>query len=162
MALFTPLDGRITSQNTLLGPLTGGEVQEIVSPGTAANGNTYQIALQTTAAFYAAWPTLNAEKILAGASLASPYQVLTTDTRILFNKTVGAASYAVLPLAASMIYGQEVLFKDIKGDAGTNAITVTFTGGEKCDGLTQVQITQPYGWFRVTPTPGGGSWYMSG
>lgn len=159
--LFVPTDGRITSQNILSGPLTGGEVQEIVSPGNAALGNTYQITTAVLAAFYAGFPFLNTEVILAGATSGSPYVVETTDTRILFKKTIGAASYAACPLAASMIYGQSVFFKDLKGDAGTNAITVTFTGGELCDGQSQLQITNPYGWFAITPTPGGGSWYVS-
>ena len=155
-----PLDGRITSQNILSGPLTGGEVQEIVSPGNAAQGNTYQVTTAVQAAFYSAFPALNTEIITAGATSISPYQVAITDTRILFNKTLGSASYAVVPLAASMEYPLGIFFKDLKGDAATNAISVTFTGGQLCDGLSTITITDAYGWFTIFPVPGGTSWYM--
>ena len=156
-----PLDGRITSQNILGPPLNGGEVMEIVSPGNAAHGNTYQVSIAVLAAFIAAFPSLNTETITAGATLISPFDAETTDTRILFNKTIGSASYAVLPLAASMVYSQPVLFKDLKGDADTNPITITFTAGELCDGLSTVQITTSYGWVTINPVVGGGAWYMT-
>jgi hypothetical protein len=160
--LMIPLDGRLTSQNILTGALNGAEVMYIVSPGNATGGNSYQISTLTLAGFFTAFPYLNSEVILAGATSGSPYMVETTDTTILFKKTLGAASYALCPLAASMAYGQEVLFKDIKGDAGTNNITVLFTSGEECDAQSQLEITTNYGWFKITPIPGGGGWYQSG
>ncbi len=159
MSLTTPADGQITSLTLLSPPLTGGEVQEIVSPGNAAAGNSYQVTIATLAAFYAAFPFLNTENITAGATLVSPYSVETTDTTILFNKTIGSASYAVLPSAGSMLYPFPILFKDFKGDAETNNITISFTGGQLCDGQSQVTITNDYGWVRIAPGPGGGSWY---
>jgi hypothetical protein len=162
MALFIPLDGRIPSQNPLPAPITDGSaVMEIVSPGNNDTGNTYKASLNTLAAFFAAFPFLNSELITAGATSGSPYPVQPNDTRILFKKTLGSASFAVCPLAASMVYGQTVFFKDIKGDARTNNITVTFTGGELCDGQSQMKITNNYGWFAITPVPGGGAWYQS-
>jgi hypothetical protein len=156
-----PLDGRITSQAVLSAPLTGGEVMEIVSPGNAAHGNTYQVSTAVLAAFAAAFSSLNTETITAGATSGSPFNVETTDTRILFNKTIGSASYALLPLAASMVYSQPVLFKDLKGDADTNPISITFTAGELCDGLSAVEITTSYGWVTINPVVGGGAWYMT-
>lgn len=159
--LFIPLDGRITSQNVLGGPLNGSEVMEIVSPGTAAQGVTYQINTQVLAAFFAAYPALNTELLTAGATLVSPYPVATTDTRILFDKTLGSASYAVLPLSSSMAYPLGVLFKDIKGDAATNNITISFSGGQLCDGLSTVVINNAYGWVTINPIPGGSGWYVT-
>ena len=159
--LFSPLDGRLTSQNILSGPLNGLEVLYIVSPGNANLGNSYQVTTDTLAAFFAAFPSLNTELITAGATLATPYDVLTTDTRILFRKTLASATYAVLPLASTMEYGQPVLFKDLKGDAFTNNITISFTGGELCDGSSSVIINNDYGWVTVNPVPGGGSWYVT-
>ena len=156
-----PLDGRITSQNILTLPLVGTEVMEIVSPGNAAQGNTYQTTLDYLAAFFSAFPSLNTELITAGATLATPWPVLTTDTRLLFNKTLASASYAVLPLAASMAYLQPVLFKDLKGDAGTNAITISFSGGELCEGQSTIVINNPWGWVTLNPIPGGGGWYQT-
>lgn len=160
-ALFVPVDGRITSQNVLPAPLNGAEVMEIVSPGNAALGNTYQVTTDVLAAFFASFPFLNTELITAGATVGSPYAVLTTDTRVLFRKILGSASYAVLPTAATMLYPVGVFFKDLKGDAETNPITISFTGGELCDGLTDVQIVTNYGWVTINPVPGGGAWYMS-
>lgn len=158
MALFVPLDGRITSQNTLSGPLTGTEVMEIVSPGNAALGNTYQITTSVLAGFVSVGVS---EIILSGATSGSPYLVQPADRRILFNKTSGSASFATCPLATTML-GGPVLFKDLKGDANTNNISVSFTGGELCDGQSSLQVKTNYGWFVITPIPGGGGWYQSG
>jgi hypothetical protein len=111
---------------------------------------------------YSAYPSLNAEIITAGATSISPYAVLTTDTRILFNKTLGSPSYAALPSAASMLYPGGVVFKDLKGDAFTNNITITFSNGELCDGLSSVIIENDYGWVTINPVPGvGGAWYLT-
>ena len=157
---FVPADGMITSLQVLPIPLNGGEVQEIVSPGNSAEGNSYQVTTATLAAFYAAFPFLNTEIITAGATFASPYLVETTDTNILFNKTIGSASYATLPSSGSMAYPFPVLFKDIKGDAYTNNITINFTGGQECDGQTSVVINGAYGWARIAPIPSGSGWYQ--
>lgn len=156
-----PPDGRLTSQQLLTTPLDGTEVMYIVSPGTAAAGNSYQVTTLFLATYFAALPTINTTVITAGATLADPYDVLVTDSKILFNKTIQSASYAVLPLADSMTYPFEVLFKDIQGDAGTDPITITFTGGELCDGMSEIVIGNPYGWAAITPIPGGGGWYQS-
>ena len=156
-----PTDGRLTSQNVLAGPLTGGEVTWIVSPGNAALGNTYQVTTEVLAAFCAAFPVLNTTLITSGATVGSPYAVETTDTRILFNKTLASASYAVLPLSGALVYPFGIFFKDIKGDADTNPITITFSGGQHCDGLSSIQITTAYGWVTINPIPGGSGWYMS-
>ena len=161
MTLAVPLDGRLTSQNVLAAPLDSSAVMYIVSPGTAAAGNSYQVSLTTLAAFFAAFPELNTELITAGATLASPYAVETTDTIILFKKTLASASYATCPLASTMMYKQTVLFKDAKGDADVNPITINFSGGELCDGLSNLTIGNPYGWVRATPLPSGGGWYQS-
>jgi hypothetical protein len=159
-ALFTPTDGRLTSQNILAGPLNGGEVMEIVSPGNAAAGNTYQVTTSVLAAFFAAFPFLNTEFITSGATIGSPYLVQTTDTVILFNKILGSASYTTLPLASSMAYPLPILFKDLKGDAATHNITIQFTGGQLCDGLSTISILNAYGWTRIAPIIGGTGWYQ--
>jgi hypothetical protein len=155
--LKVPLDGRITSQAILTGPLTGGEVQEIVSPGNATLGNTYQVTLLTQAAFFAAFPALNTEIVTAG----STYNVLTTDTRILVDKTLGSPTSIVFPLSGSMLYQQPVLIKDIKGDVFTNNITITFSGGQKCDNQPSIVLSNNYDWVTINPIPGGSGWYKT-
>lgn len=157
----TPQDGRMTSFAPVPATLAGTELMWLVQPGNPSLGVLYNATLDTLAAFFAAYPALNSELITAGATVASPYLVQALDTRILFDKTLASASYAVCPLASSMTYGQPVLFKDLKGDADTNNITITFTGSELCDGLSTVQITTAYGWVTLVPKPGGGAWYMS-
>lgn len=159
--MATPLDGRLTSFTQLSGQLNGGELMYIVSPGNAAQGNSYAITTSTLAAFFSSYPFLNSELITSGATAGMPYSVSTTDTRVLFDKVLSSASYAVCPPAASMIGAQEVLFKDVRGTASTYNITISFSSGELCDGLSEIQITTNYGWVGITPVPGGGAWYQS-
>ena len=159
-ALVTPSDGRITSQNILASPtVTGDAVMEIVWPGNAAQGNTYQISLLSLAQFFASSPALAKEIVTSGATSGSPYQVPTNAGWVFFNKTVGSASYAQLPLSTTLLAAQPIFFKDMKGDAATNNITIQFTG-EQCDGLTELSITTNYGWLSIQPIPpSGGAWY---
>ena len=156
-----PLDGRLTSLTVLNLPLGGSEVMEIVSPGTAAAGNNYQVTTAVLAAFMAAFPVLNREYIISGATLASPYQVETTDTQVIFNKTIASASYATLPLSGSMAYPFGILFKDLKGDANTNNITINFSGGQLCDGQSSIVIRNAYGWVTIYPSPAGNGWFLT-
>lgn len=151
-----PLDGRITSQNVLNIALNGGEVMEIVSPGNAALGNTYQVTTAALAAFFAAFPFLDTTLVTAG----STYNMLTTDTLILVDKTIGSPTSIVVPLAGSMVFPFPVIIKDGKGDAATNNITVTFTGGQLVDGQSSLVIDNAYGWVTINPFPvTGASWY---
>lgn len=131
--------------------LDGGEEVPIVQGGTTKR--------TTTGAIATTYGQLNTEIVLAGATLASPFLVGVMDSTVLFDKIVGAASYALMPLAAAMEFTSPVLFKDIKGDAATNNITVVFSGGEECDGLSSLSITNDYGWISIRPLPGGGGWY---
>jgi hypothetical protein len=156
-ALFVPLDGRLTSQNVLTGPLTGGEVMYIVSPGNADKGNSYQVTTQTLSGFFQGFGVIT--EVTFGATSGSPYPVLTNQSRVLFDKTSGSASYALCPLSAT-ITTQDILFKDLKGDANTNNITIEFTSGETCDGLSSLVVNNNYGWVKIAPIPGGGGWYQ--
>lgn len=133
----------------------------IVSPGNVTQGVLYNVTVNTVAGFISALPVLNAVIITSGATIGSPYAVATTNTRVLFNKTVSSPSFATCPIANTVTYGHSIFFKDLKGDAATNPITIRFTGGELCDGLTQLVIANPFGWVEVTPVPGGGAWYQS-
>ncbi len=151
-----PTDGRLTSQNPLSIPLTGGEVMYIVSPGNAALGNSYQVTTAALAAFFAAFPFLDTTLVTAG----STYNMLTTDTLILVDKTIGSPTSIVVPLASSMAFPFPVIIKDGKGDAATNNITITFTGGQLVDGQSSLVIDNAYGWVTINPFPvTGASWY---
>lgn len=98
--------------------------------------------------------------ITSGATIGSPYQPPSGVSRVLMNKTVGAASYVQF-LAASTYNGLPVLIKDLKGDAVTNNITITFTGGELADGDSTVVLNVSYGAVWVNPLPGGGGFYLT-
>lgn len=157
--MTSPPDGRLTSFSVLTGALGGQELMYIVSPGNVALGVSYGITTDTLGAFFGAFPSLNTEIVTAGAT----YNVLPTDTRVLVNKTLASATTIVFPAALSMQYPNGILVKDLKGDAGTNPITINFTGGELCDGLGsgQIIISNPYGWVTINPVPGASAWYMS-
>ncbi len=157
------------AQNPLLNDFQGGQMTdlpaypgtldltalfEIVSPGTAAAGVNYGITSVQLAALLFGVQFSSPTIITSGAT----YNSVATDTRILVNKTVGSATSVVL--LTSQSYSQPVLVKDLKGDAGSNPITVTFSGGQTLDGLApaQVVINNPYGYFWFNPLAAGG-WY---
>lgn len=124
---------------------------EVVSPGTAANGVNYAISLQQLSLLILSTsyqPTF----VIAGAV----YPSVGTDTRILVNKTIGSATSVILLPSAS--YSLPVLVKDLKGDSGTNPITVTFSSGQTMDTLTSVPINNSFGYFWFNPLASGG-WY---
>jgi len=156
-ATFVPVDGRMTSLQELDIPLTGDEVMEIVSPGNAAEGNNYQVTTLTLGAYFGSFQYSNTVVVPEGDT----YPVEITNTRILVGAGTASPTSIVFPLASTMFSPYPVLVKDLVGDAANNAITITFTGGELCDGLSSIEINSAYGWVTVNPTPGGGSWYMS-
>lgn len=158
---FIPIDGRITSLNPFAGALVGTELQEVVSPGSVSQSISYKVTTAQQAAFYATYPYFNIVIITAGATLAVPYAVSPTNGTILFNKTIGSPSYAVMPLVSAMPYPVAILFKDLKGDAASNPITISFSGGQLCDGQSTVVIADNYGWARINPVPGGTVWFES-
>jgi hypothetical protein len=154
----TPLDGRLTSLNSLNIPFTGGELMYIVSPGNAALGDSYNVTTAQLAGFFGAFPFLETTLVTAGAT----YNMLATDTRIVVDKTIGSPTSIVAPLASLMSYPFPVLIKDGKGDAATNNITITFTGGQLCDGQSSIVIDNAYGWVTINPFPvTGASWYQT-
>lgn len=91
-----------------------------------------------------------------GIVVASPYAVGFTDQRVLVNRAAGftGATSIILPKGAQK--QGPVLVKDLKGDAATNNITVTFALGESADGLTSVVIKVAFGAYWFNPLSGGG------
>lgn len=83
----------------------------------------------------------------------SSYDAQPNDQRILVNKTIGSVTAILLPLGVNK--NGPVLVKDLKGDAATNPITVTFTGNEQADGLGTVTINVNYGAYWFNPLTGG-------
>lgn len=156
-ALFIPSDGRLTSQNSLTGTLDGTELMYIVSPGTQGQGISYKITTGVLATFFSAYPYLNTEIITAG----SIYNVAPTDTRILVNKTLPSPTTIQFPAPSSMVYPFSILIKDIKGDADVNPITINFTSGALCDGLSSFVLSTSYQWTTINPVPGANAWYMT-
>lgn len=147
-----PADGRLTSQNVLSEVTDGTAVMYIVSPGSADLGISYQISLTTLASYFNAQAAGAPTFVTSG----SVYNSVSSDYRILVNKTVGSATSIILLPSAD--YNHPILVKDLKGDADVNPITVTFSNGQLIDGLSQIVIENPYGYFWFNPLDAGG-WY---
>lgn len=145
--------GQMTDLPVFGGSFDGTELFEIVAPGSAALGVNYSVTTALLATYIFSFLN-NPTFVLSGAV----YNSVATDTRILVNKTIGSATSIVL--LNSALYKVPVLVKDLKGDAGTNPITVTFSGGQTLDGLSpaQVVINNPYGYLWFNPLAAGG-WY---
>lgn len=150
--LFVPQDGRLTSANPFTGTLTGDALFYVVSPGNATAGNSFSITAQQMSIYFNSQLAGNPTFVTSGAV----YNSVATDLRILVNKTVGSATSVIL--ASSQSYLFPVLVKDLTGDSGTNPITVTFSGGQLLDGLSQIVINNPFGYFWFNPLAAGG-WY---
>jgi hypothetical protein len=125
---------------------------EIVSPGNPNQAVNYSITALQLGIFVAGVLYANPTFVTSGAV----YNSVAADTRILVNKTVGSATSVVLLGATN--YALPVLVKDLKGDAATNPITVTFSGVETLDGLSQIVINNAFGYFWFNPLMTGG-WY---
>lgn len=143
------------------GSLDGSELVEIVAAPSGqtneAAGVNYQITtllLSNLIIGIQDTPTI----ITSGATTVAPYVALITDTRVLLNKTVGAASGVDIGGGAARA-NIPVMVRDIKGDADVNPITVTFTG--TCDGIASpITIATPYAGYIFNPLPNG-NWYLS-
>lgn len=119
-----------------------------------------------------AWIQGPISTVLAGANLprivtaAGVVTVTVSDTAILMNKSVGAATTINLPTAVSRA-GLELVVKDYKGDAATNNITVVASGSETLDGFSNAaaqangtaKIVTNYGAKTFAPLASGG-WYL--
>jgi hypothetical protein len=156
-ATLVPLDGQLTSLQRFLISLAGTEVMEMVTPNNASSGNNYQITTAALAAYFSVFPFVSTSQIPQGAT----YNMKTTDTRILVIVGTVAVTPIVVPLAASMLAPYPVLIKDLVGNAGADNVQITFSGGELCDGLSEILIDNNYGWVTINPKPAGGGWYQS-
>ena len=149
--------GQMTDLPIFSGTFDGTEMFEVVAPGNEATGVNYSITsalLGALIAGVAQAPTI----ILAGATVGTPYVPTIFQTRILFNKTVGAASGVNIGGGAAR-NNLPIMIRDIKGDADVNNITVTFTG--TCDGLASpIVIQSQYAGYIFNPLPNG-NWYLS-
>lgn len=74
------------------------------------------------------------------------YDVTSSDTVVVVNKSVAAATQVNLP--ASPATGRLLIVKDGKGDANSNNITVS-GNGKNIDGAASVTINTNYGVSRV-------------
>lgn len=80
--------------------------------------------------------------------------VAAADGVIVLNKASGAATNVNLPLAANKI--GPVLVSDLKGDAGTNNITIVPTSPETIQGQATWTIAANNGSIFLRPVPGIG------
>lgn len=160
--MASPLEGIFTGgQMTDLPLFTGGaldgtELFEVVAPGNAEFGVNYSIT-SGQLAFLIPIIIYQPKFLTAGANdPGDPLVVGPSVTRLLVNKTVGSATYLQLDLAST--FRLPLLIKDLKGDSDVNPITVTFSDGETIDGLTEVVISNKFGYFWFNPLAAG-NWY---
>ncbi len=124
---------------------------EIVTPGNAANGVNYSITLGQLALIIGGGPP-------TFVTSGSVYNSVATDVRILVNKTVGGP--LTINLLAASSYFQPILIKDLKGDAGSNNITINFSG--TFDGIASpLTLNTNYQWIWMNPLASG-NWYDAG
>lgn len=90
-------------------------------------------------------------------TIAAGGYVITNEDVLIVNKTSGAATAVTLP--ATPATGQVVTVKDGKGDAATNAITISPAAGT-IDGAATVVLSTNYG--SVTLVYNGTEWGRSG
>ena len=95
--------------------------------------------------------TFNTVRVTGGGT----YNAVNTDDLIIVANAAPAPTQVVMPLASTRVRGP-VQIKDGKGDANINNTNVTFSGGEKADGLTSVPIRTMYGSLTLSPNPAGG------
>jgi hypothetical protein len=153
VAITTPLDGRLTSQNILTGPLDSTAVLYIVSPGNATAGNSFQVSLATLATFFGSF--INPTILTTGTSYVS----VGTDTRILLE--LGTASAFTITLLASTNYTQPILVKDVFGTVSeSDELTILFSNGQTADGQTSVVLRDAYAGIWLNPLTAG-NWYLT-
>lgn len=122
--------------------LDGSEIVPLVQGGTTKRSTVIAIAV-----FAANASTQHAPTFVVSGSV---YNSVATDTAIMIDLPIAAAISVVLLSAQS--YAFPVLVKDFNGHAAdATPITVTFSGGQTMDGLTQVVINNPYGFFIFNP-----------
>lgn len=149
--------GQMTDLPEFPGPFDGTELFEIVAPGNVEEGINYSVTLLLLAQYIIGFVT-DPTIITSGATIGSPYAALVADTRILLNKTVGAASYVNLGAPGIRSFSP-VMVRDLKGDADTNNITISFTG--TADGIASpIVISNPYGGWVFNPLSNG-NWYLT-
>jgi hypothetical protein len=117
--------------------LNGTEVLAMVQAGVSVQGTTGQILglLPFPAIGFTSIPcrvvTANAQSNFLG-----------TDTGLLINKTIAGATTCNLPTPA---LSKMILVKDMKGDAGTNNITLSAGGGNLINGQNTLVMNANYG-----------------
>lgn len=156
------------------GPIAVSKSSGIWSVGFSFNGINQTVPLQANWAtdLVLVWDSVAKTFITVSmATLASPpapaptydtaagtYNV-TSETVLLINKAVPAASNIQLPTAASRL-GVPIIIKDYAGNAAANVATILPNGAEKIDGLASLPINSNYGGFKLIPIATGG-WYIS-
>lgn len=64
------------------------------------------------------------------------------------------------PLSSNLTF--DVIVKDAAGGAAANNIHTAYSGGETCDGLSDIPITSNYGWVIIGPKPVGSGYTQIG
>lgn len=115
-----------------------GAFTSLLSGAVPASGGGTTSWLRADGTFTAINKTIPTIRVVTAAGAVT---VVTTDNIIVVNKTVGAATTVNLPAGTT---SQMYVIKDGKGDAWTNAITITPAAGT-IDGVATFSINAAYG-----------------
>lgn len=88
---------------------------------------------------------------------AATYTVLPTDYRLWVEVNPCTVTF---PLSSTMDH--EVMIKDSVGTAGTSNITTAYSGGQTCDGQSNIPVNSNYGWVIIGPKPVGSGYTQTG
>lgn len=112
-----------------------------------------------TGSRYGDWP----DYLLAIYTAAGDITALPAETKILVNKTVGAATHITMYDDTLHTYGNYggivYTIKDAKGDATSNNITIVPASGGTIDGAANKVISTNYGVVRMLHGNGSNVWY---
>lgn len=129
---------RAASQRGAMNPLLGGlelsDIFLVTNPGAVSAQRTLaQLQALLMAPFI-----MSARVVLTNAAAV----FAATDVALLINKTVAGATPITLPTPA---LSRAILIKDMKGDAGTNNITLDAGTGKTINGLQTLVMDANYG-----------------
>lgn len=82
------------------------------------------------------------------------------DDIVEIKKTVGAATTVQLPLSSARTTGRSIKIVDGKGDASSNALTITPAGADTIVGLTTYVINFDRGSVEMLPNFNGDGWLI--
>lgn len=137
----------------------GGNI--VLTPGTGGSGSVAAQAVLPTTYVAVSDNSLvarvdQANLLLGNVTAESSHAVTANEQIVMVRQAVAGPTAIVLP--ATAVTGRVVRVKDAKGDAATNNITVSVTGGALIEGQANFVINTNYG--KQSFVFGGAAWFL--